>query len=555
VDRRLALKLAVCFIAPTLLSTRTAWGAPNDAAAQKLRDQAINQDYLATDFTAAQKKLNDAVAVCKKASDCSRAIRARVHCDLGVVEFSLHKLDLARTEFATALMEDPSVELDKDMASTDVRNEFAALKGGGPPPPATAANASPARATPSAARPGELSHAPPRRQQVETPLPLYVQVPAGSGAVKVVVRFKPVGASNWKTASMRKMADGYGGEIPCSDVGNSEGELRYYIQALDANGDVVAASGGSATPQGVAIVKKLDGDKPHLPGQPPPEACKPGPAPVEGNPPESTDASDCPPSFPGCHREGPVSCDSKDDCMAGEACVDQTCQREAEDAHRTHKQNWLSLAVQADALYMPASMNTCLGGNPPNGYTCFLAGTGNYYASVPAKNIDDQVISGFPQGAPMIRIAIGYDRAFSSNVTLGLRVGYAVSGGGPTRPANGSSSGGAAFMPLHVEARLAYFFGRNILARKGLRFFAFASGGMMEVDASQSVDVRPAGIPAPAVFLDAWTKTGLGFVSVGPGLMFAITPNSGPCLELRPTVLFPTFGFAASGLLGYTIGL
>ncbi len=554
-DRRLArIWLVVCLIAPALLSTRFALGAPNDTAAQKLRDQAINQDYLATDFTAAEKKLTDALALCKKTTDCSPFIRARLHCDLGVVEFMLHKVDMARTEFATALMEDPSVELDKDLSNTDVRNEFAALKSGGPPPPATAPSAAPGQAPPTP-QAGGLAHTPPTRQRVETPLPLYVQVPADVGAAKVVVRFKSVGARDWKTAPLRPMGDGYGGEIPCSDVGNSEGELEYYIQALDTNGDLVAASGRSASPQRVAIVKTLDGEAPHLPGQPPPEACKPGPpAPVESAAPVMTEASDCPPGFPGCHGEGPVSCDSKDDCMAGEACVDQTCQRASQDAHRPYKKNWLSLLVQADFLYMPASNDTCLGANPPNGYTCFRSDTGQYYAAVPARGIDDQVLSGFPQSLPMIRIAVGYDRALSSNVTMGLRVGYAVSGGGPTRPANKLSQAGADFMPLHVEGRLAYTFGKNGLARKGLRFFLFASGGMMEVDASQGIDVRPAAGGKP-INIDAWTKTGLGFVTAGPGLMYAITPNTGLFIEVRPTVLFPTFGFAASGLLGYTVGL
>ena len=557
-DRRLArVWLVVCCMAPALLSTRFALGAPNDSAAQKLRDQAINQDYLATDFAAAEKKLTDALALCKKLSDCSPFMRARLHTDLGVVEFMLHKVDMARTEFATGLMEDPGVELDKDLSNTDVRNEFAALKSGGPPPPATASSAPSGQASPTP-QAGGLAHTPPPRQQVETPLPLYVQAPSDVGAAKIIVRFKAVGGRDWKTAPLRKMGDGYGGEIPCGDVGNSEGELDYYIQALDANGDLVAASGRSATPQRVAIVKKLEGEAPHLPGQPPPEACKPGSTPVESAPAAATaaattEASDCPPGFSGCHGEGPPSCDSKEDCMAGEACVDHTCRR-GEDEHKPYKKNWLSLGVQADALYMPGSTDTCLGANPPNGYTCFRSGTGQYYAAVPAKGIDDQVISGFPQSLPMIRIAVGYDRALLPNLTLGLRVGYAVSGGGPARPASRSAPAGPDFMPLHVEARLAYYFGKNILARKGLRFFLFASGGMMEVDAFQNIDVRPPS-RGPPIYVDAWTKTGLGFVSAGPGIMLAITPNSGLFLEIRPTLLFPTVGLSAGGLLGYTIGL
>ena len=121
-DRRLfPSTLVACILSVALLTSRTSLAAPNDAAAQKLRDQAIDQDYLATNYTAAEKKLTDALALCQKTSDCSPFIRARLHCDLGVIEYMLRKVDLARTEFATALLEDPNVDLDKDLANTDVQ--------------------------------------------------------------------------------------------------------------------------------------------------------------------------------------------------------------------------------------------------------------------------------------------------------------------------------------------------------------------------------------------------------------------------------------------------
>jgi hypothetical protein len=524
--------------------------APNDAAAQKLRDQAIDQDYLATNYAAAEKKLNDALGLCQKTSDCSPFIRARVHCDLGVVEFMLHKLDLARTEFATALIEDPNVDLDKDLSNTDVQREFAAVKGGGPlPAGASAAPPAPPPPPPPASPPvtqaGGMAHSAPARQQVQTPVPLYAEVPPDLGATKVIVRYKPVGAKDWKTAPMSKMGDGYGGEIPCGDVGFNEGELQYFIQALDANGDLVAASGRSATPHSVAIVKKLEGEAPHWPDQPPPQACKRGSATAESTPAATTEAGDCPPGFPGCHAEGPGSCESKEDCVAGEDCVEHSCKRVSEEERRPYKKNWLSLGVQADLMLMPGANNACLGGM---NYTCFRSDNGNYYADVPAKDIDDQVLGGFAT-APMVRILVGYDRVLLSNVTVGGRLGYAVFGGGPQRP------GGASFMPVHVEARIAYWFGKNVFVRKGLRFYALASGGMTEADASQQIDVRTPGASNTTILVDAWTKTGLGFGALGPGLMYAITPNSGLVLEPKATILFPTFGFAFAAQLAYTIGL
>ena len=547
--------LASCLTLSGLLISRFALGAPNDAAAQRLRDQAINQDYLATDFASAEKKLTDALSLCQKTSDCSASIRARVHCDLGVVDYMLHKVDLARTEFATALLEDPQVDLDKDLSNTDVRNEFAAVKSGGPPPVASGPASAPAGQSPGDEPAGPMKHTPPARQLAMTPLPLYVEVPPELGASKVVVRYKAVGGVEWKTAPLGKVGNGYGGEIPCGDVGRKEGDLQYFIQALDASGDLVAASGRSASPQVVPIVKSLDGEAPHLPGQPPPQTCKtveestPPSAPsVEAAAPGTPDTGDCPPDFPGCHSE-PTACESNDDCMSGDTCEDKTCRKAAKESG-PFKKNWVSLGVQADLLFMPSAVDACLGASPANGYTCFQSKT--YYAATPVRGVDDQVIGGLAS-APMLRILAGYDRVVLSNVTIGARLGYTVLGGGPQRPAHGSSSAGAAFLPVHAEARIAYYFGKNVFNKKGVRFYLFASGGMTEVDASQSIAVQPpTGKP---VFVDAWTKTGLGFVAGGPGLMIALTRNGGIFVEAKPIFLFPTSGVAIGAQVGYAIGL
>ncbi len=402
-DRRLIQSsFFASIIAIALLTTRFAAGASNDAAVQKLRDQAIDQDYLATNYAAAEKKLTDALLLCKKTSDCSPFIRARLHCDLGVVEYMLHKVDLARTEFATALLEDPNVDLDKDLANTDVQKEFAAAKGGGPPPPsapspappppASSAPAGPDQNAPAAAgatQGGGVSHVPPTQGQVRTPLPLYAEVAPDLGAAKVVVRYKPVGLTEWKTAAMDKMGNGYGGEIPCTDVGNREGELLYFIQAMDTSGDLVASNGRSVTPHSVDIVKKLDGEAPHLPGKPPPAACKPSTASAASASSSATsgetEASDCPPGFPGCHTESePTSCESRSDFLIvwrARDCIDRVCKKgDGEDENRQFKKNWLSLSVQADLLLMPGANAACAGGV---GYSCFVSDT--YYADDPYR--------------------------------------------------------------------------------------------------------------------------------------------------------------------------
>jgi hypothetical protein len=538
VDRRLARDGLLLGILSLSFSTpRSALGAPNDAAAQKLRDQALDVDYLAANYGAAEKKLTDALSLCEKTSNCSPFIRARLHCDLGVVELMLHKVDLARTEFATALVEDPNVVLDPSLSNSDAQREFGSVKSGGQPPPTAPSTA------------GGLAHAPPPSQAVSTPLPLYAEAARDLGATRLAVRYKPPGAKDWKAIAMHPVGTGYGAEIPCADVGNREGQLLYFIQARDANGDLVATSGRSGTPQAVAIVKKLTSEPPHLPGQPAPQACPAGSPGGEGEATATAEASDCPPSFPGCHTQEARSCESRDDCTADEDCIDRTCQRVGV-PERAYQRNWVSLGVQAELLFLPGANDACLGNSH---YTCFLSSSGEYYSDVPAQGVDDQVIGGFA-GAPTIRILVGYDRAIHPNVTLGGRLGYAIVGGGPQRPAHNATPAGPSFMPVHVEVRLAYFFGRNVLAHAGPRFFASLGGGMTEIDASENIDVLRPGLSNARTPVDAWTKTGLGFVSLGPGLMFGLTPNSGPVLEAKGIVLFPTGGVALAAQLGYAFG-
>ncbi len=172
---------------------------------------------------------------------------------------------------------------------------------------------------------------------------------------------------------------------------------------------------------------------------------------------------------------------------------------------------------------------------------------------IPTANVDDEVLGGFAT-SPMIRILLGYDRVVGPHLEVGGRLGYAVFGGGPQRPASNGNDAGPNFMPIHVEARIAYWFGKNVFARKGPRFYLFGAGGLSEVDASQNIDVVPQGTHT-ALFVDAWRKTGLGFVAAGPGMMYAVTPNGGFTLELKPELLFPTFGISVGGAIGYTIGL
>ncbi len=519
------LAIAACVVP---LFARVALGAPKDAAAQKLRQQAIYTDYLATNFAAAENKLTQALAACGDGADCDRAVRARLQCDLASVFFGDRKPDDARAHFLLALEEDPNVALDKDLSSAELQRFFAAAKSAGPA-------ASPAAPALAPAADEGITHAPPSSQTLLTALPIYAELPPGLDPPKVIVRFNAPSVQRWKTVQLRKMASGWGGEIACTDVGDSVGDLKYFIQAIDENG-VVASSGRLLEPHVVRIVQSLEGDAPHLPGQPPPAPC--------------AAKTDCPPGFPGCHAEAEkTSCVSDDECSPGQACRSGLCEDTGEpvpEVDAPFKRNWVSVAFQADLLLVPAQNDACAGGT---GYTCFDS-SGNYDARyIPLPGADDIVTGGAAMAT--MRVLLGYDRVFGQNVTAGARAGFAFNGG-PQRP------GGAAFLPVHAEARGAYWFGHNPFGRSGFRFFGFAGVGMAEVDASVAVDTFKSSAAVKAGSSDnwsAWKKTGQGFAEVGPGVMYAVTPNSGVLVEAKAMAMFPTSAFGIGVQLGYSLGL
>jgi hypothetical protein len=522
------------------LTGRPAFGAPpapNDAAALKLRDDAIDTDYLATNFAEAAGKLQKAIALCKGAASCSSTVRARLLCDLGVIDFTMKREDDSRAHFAAALKEDPNVALDKDLSSTDVQHEFAEVKAGGGAAPAAPEAAGAGRS--AAGAKGDMAHAPITSQALLTPIPIYVELPEGVTATKVYVRYKAPGQTEWKTVRMTKRGNGFGTEIPCMDVGDSLGELKYFVQATDAAGGIVASSGRMGEPYTVRIVAHVQGEAPHLPDRPPPTAC--------------SAASDCPPGFPGCHTttksSGSEACVSDDECSGGQTCVDGECGGPGEGSsetleHGPIKRNWLSVGFEADGLLLPSANNACAGGS---GYTCFSSG-GSYYADNPLQNADDLVNGGFTLATE--RVLFGYDRVVWENVTLGARLGFAL-GGGPQRP------GGTAFMPVHAEVRAAYWFGNNPFARSGFRFFVLAAGGMAEVDASVPVDVfaNAAAYPNDSQDKRAWKKAGQGFAALGGGAMYAITPSTGIVLEAKIMEMLPTSATGLGLQLGYLVGL
>jgi len=535
-------------LACVMLHAGVASAGPKDAQVLKLDDDAINNDFLATKFADAERKLKQAIALCGKAG-CSTNVLAQLHRDLGIILVVSSKPDEAKARFVEALQIDPSTAIPKELKTADVEQVFASAKGG--PAPAAPPKPAPPAAGPSGGE--EIVHTPPSESAIMTPVPLYAELPEGMAPTKVQVRYKPFGAPNWKSVDMKKLKQGYGIELPCLEIGSTPGDLKYYIQALGPGGEVMATNGTKNAPLKVTTKTSIAGEAPRLPGKPPPKQC------VGGS------GTDCPPEFPGCNESkkgGGFSCDTDGECQSGQCkngscfsdeALETKCESDAgceagqwcsDGICRSPKKNWIGAAVQQDALFAPAATDVCLN---QTDYSCFYSDDGSYYGGQHAvAGSSDAVAGGFTQSTT--RLLLSYDRVVADNVTIGVRIGYAF-GGAPAKP------DGKSFFPAHGEARGAYWFGADPFIRSGIRPYVTAAFGAGQYDGKVAVKVFD-GVTNPQVIdVSAWKKADSMFGAVGFGMMFPLDHNSGIVGELKGVATFPTFGLAVSLQVGFVMGI
>ena len=268
------------------------------------------------------------------------------------------------------------------------------------------------------------------------------------------------------------------------------------------------------------------------PPSPPPAAAQPQqPAPV-GQPPApatsvvSIDAEVCPPDFPGCddNSQGGAYCESDAECGGGRICINNECSES--DSAGPQALNWITLALQQDFLYLGAADS---GVCDSDDFKCY--------------NVDGDRVRGSTGGfdggfvLATTRVVVGYERVvFLPNLTVGLRLGFAFRGA----PED--------FVPVHAEARAAYWFGTDPLASTGFRPYAFLGGGIGEVDATMPVKGNG------GATYDSWRQAGLNFVSAGGGVVFAVDQSFGFGLEAKGEFLFPSSEPGAALLFGGTLG-
>ena len=153
------------------------------------------------------------------------------------------------------------------------------------------------------------------KQEILTPLPLRVRLPASEGAEHVVVLFRTWGSRGWKNLELARRGQTWTGEVSCREVSTVTGDTKYFFVVLDESGELVGGSGSPDWPHVATIVGALPDGPQTLPGEQAVLRCH--------------DPADCPPDFPGCpaYAMKRASCHSDRDCesVGGRCAWDGYC--------------------------------------------------------------------------------------------------------------------------------------------------------------------------------------------------------------------------------------
>lgn len=148
------------------------------------------------------------------------------------------------------------------------------------------------------------------RQEILTPLPLRVRLPAAEGAEHVIVLFRTWGSRGWRNIELARAGQTWSGEVSCREVSTVTGDTKYFFVVLNGAGELVGGSGSPDWPHVATIVGALPNGPQSLPGDAAILRCH--------------DPADCPPDFPGCpaYTVQRTACRRDSDCGdSGQRCA------------------------------------------------------------------------------------------------------------------------------------------------------------------------------------------------------------------------------------------
>ena len=271
--------LAALLVLPANPARAEAAPDPDEAVDQitQLNRDAVTA-YQAKKFDEARKLLKQALDLAAAAGLDKHPIKARTHIHMGIViigGFKQH--DLGIKQFKKAIEIQSDIGLTKTLVTPELTDAFNEAKGPEkasspepqapapsaptPPPPAPVKTLPPAEPEPSG---NGLVHEPVAEGKQGSAISVTVAVGNDVKFDKVILAYRPEGASEFLGREMKEVSDGrYGAEIPTSAT--SGGTVAYYIEAEDAEGAPVAARGSVDNPivihlLGVGISKKEDDD-------------------------------------------------------------------------------------------------------------------------------------------------------------------------------------------------------------------------------------------------------------------------------------------------------
>lgn len=520
--------------------------APKDAGALRLDREAMDNDYLTNNWSGAETKLRKALRDCG-AKGCAAKVRAQVELHLGIILVNAGKTGEAGTAFGEALRLNPGATPETDFANPDVLKAFEEAK-------RKAGVAAPVATEPEAGPSSDLVHAPVPEQAIGSPVPIYAE--GDAAAARMVLYYRGAAGADFVKLEMRKAGKGFRAVVPCRDTA-AAGTVGYYIIALDAKGDPVGGAGSRRDPYQVAIKARIDGAAPRFPGEAPLAACPKGascPAGVNeaGCDGVAVAAAGAPRGAAG------ASCSDAAPCGEGLSCDAGVCRAPGKPSvPGNYKKNWLSVSASLDVAVVSGSDLCSLASQQDRGsYACFREGN-DPYRGQPQPG-EGGSLSGYIRPGTL-RFLLGYDRALSPNVTIGVRAGYAINGG----PKGFYSE---AFLPVHAEARATYLFGEDALARRGIHPYAYLAAGLGQVGAEvPNVQVEDdcgyGGRAACAenqeraiITVSAYRRLGRFFGGAGFGALWLFTPSTGVYADVKVSVYAPTVGFAFAPTLGVTQG-
>jgi hypothetical protein len=300
---------------------------PSSVHAQRATQQVLDlnrqamEAYANLEIDQATSLLDQALQVAQRGRVTGAAL-ARTYVNRGVVAIGGMADNAAGlASFVQALEADPNVQLDPLTSTPEIQTTFALARnragvgragaGGGGGGDGGGGRTDPEPSDPSGGS-GNLTHTPVPEQLVQTALPVYLEVP-GSPA-RVYLYYRGHGMREYSRVEMERISDGWGYEIPCTDV--FEPEVSYYLVAFGDDGSPIGFSGSQTQPITVPVVAIRTTEAPSLPGRAPPVQCG---------------EHECPPGMPCSGGGGQMgdSCSTDADC-ASRNCVDDLCAMSAE---------------------------------------------------------------------------------------------------------------------------------------------------------------------------------------------------------------------------------